>query len=90
MRFTPFALVAGLAQTAFAAPSARGFACGAPEPDAEHIRISQKFAAQEAAALASGAFSIQATIAVDTYFHVVSTSSTLSGGNVPVRRPTPY
>lgn len=81
MRFTPFALALAAAQGAIAAPSretkpiSRGFGCGAPEPDAEHIRISQKFAAQEASLRASGNFSIQATVTVDAYFHVVHRSS---------------
>ncbi|KAH6641835.1 hypothetical protein F5144DRAFT_591006 [Chaetomium tenue] len=81
MRFTPFALALAAAQGAIAAPSretkpiSRGFGCGAPEPDAEHIRVSQQFAAQEASLRASGNFSIQATVTVDTYFHVVHRSS---------------
>jgi hypothetical protein len=81
MRFTPFALAVAAAQGAMAAPSretkpiSRGFGCGAPEPDAEHIRISQKFAAEEAQFRAAGNFSIQATVNVDAYFHVVYASS---------------
>ncbi|KAK4235206.1 metalloprotease MEP1-like protein [Achaetomium macrosporum] len=86
MRFTPFALAAAAAHNAFAAPSLRPaerpFSCGAPEPDAEHIKISQKFAAQEAAALAAGNFSIQAVTTVDVYFHVVASSTSLSDGYV--------
>ncbi|KAK4121223.1 metalloprotease [Parathielavia appendiculata] len=82
MRFT-FAFTALAAHSALAVPakpSGRGFGCGAPEPDAEHIKISQKFAEKEAAFAASGNFSIQAVTTVDTYFHVVASSTSLSGG----------
>jgi hypothetical protein len=81
MRFTSFALAVAAAQGAIAAPQretkpiSRGFGCGAPEPDAEHIRVSQQFAEQEASRRMAGNFSIQATVNVDTYFHVVSASS---------------
>ncbi|GAB1315232.1 Extracellular metalloprotease [Madurella fahalii] len=81
MRFTPLALAAVAAQSVFAAPrQLRDFGCAAPEPDAEHIKISQGFAAQEAAAAASGNFSIQTTTTIETYFHVVAASDTLEGG----------
>ncbi|KAK4034306.1 metalloprotease [Parachaetomium inaequale] len=90
MRFTPFALAAAAASGALAAPqrevrpAGRGFGCGAPEPDAEHIKISQQFAAQEAQArvAASGNFTIQAVTTVDTYFHVVAASTSVSGGYI--------
>lgn len=91
MRFTPFALAAAAIHGVAAAPSRetrpteRGFACGAPEPDAEHIKISQQFAAQEAALLASGNLTVKATTTVDVYFHVVAKSTSLSGGYVTVR-----
>jgi len=88
MRFTPFALAAAAVQGALAAPSRetrpseRAFACGAPEPAAEHIKISQKFAAKEAEFVASGNFTTQAVTTVDVYFHVVASSTSLSGGYV--------
>lgn len=93
MRFTPIALAAAAVHGVVAAPQrevrpAPGeqvFSCGAPEPDAEHIKISQQFAAQEAELLASGNLTTQATINVDLYFHVVATSTDLSGGYIPVR-----
>jgi hypothetical protein len=89
MRFTGFAFALAAAHGALAAPSnpSRGFGCGAPEPDAEHIRVSQQFAAQEAAFVASGNRSIQAITTVDTYFHVVASSTSLSGGYVTVWTP---
>ncbi|KAL2152737.1 hypothetical protein VTH82DRAFT_5922 [Thermothelomyces myriococcoides] len=91
MRFTPIALAAAAVHGVVAAPQrevrpAPGeqvFSCGAPEPDAEHIKISQQFAAQEAELLASGNLTTQATINVDLYFHVVATSTDLSGGYIP-------
>ena len=95
MRFTPIALAAAAAQGALARPSnpAKAFTCGAPEPDAEHIKISQKFAIQEAQAFAiaaeSGNFTTQAVTTVDTYFHVVASSTSLSGGYVTVSHPPP-
>jgi hypothetical protein len=92
MRFTPFALAAA-AHSALAIPSkpsGRGFGCGAPEPDAEHIKISQKFAAEEAAVAAAGNFAIQAVTNVDVYFHVVASSTSLSGGYVTVGLSTSF
>lgn len=92
MRFTPFALAVA-AHGALAIPSkpsGRGFGCGAPEPHAEHIKISQKFAQQEAEFAASGNFSIQAVTNVDVYFHVVASSTALSGGYVTVSTSTPF
>lgn len=87
MRLAPLALAAAAVHAAVAAPSGREFGCGAPEPDPEHIEISKQFAVQEAAALAAGNFSAMATITVDTYFHVVASSTSLSGGYLTVRFP---
>lgn len=92
MRFTPLALAAIAVQSVSAAPrQLRGFGCAAPEPDAEHIKISQGFAAQEAAAAAAAAaarnfrnFSNQSTTIIETYFHVVAESTSLEGGYLPV------
>ncbi len=89
MRFTPLALAVTAASGALAIPSkpsGRGFQCGAPEPHAEHVRISNKFAAEEAQRAAAGDFAIQAVTTVDVYFHVVASSTALSDGYVTVRR----
>ncbi|KAK4151148.1 metalloprotease [Chaetomidium leptoderma] len=83
MRFTPFALAAIAAHSAIAAPSGPSErSCGAPEPSAEHIKASQQFAVQEAKFLASGNFSMQAVTTVETYFHVVASSTSVSGGYI--------
>ncbi|KAL2118670.1 hypothetical protein VTJ04DRAFT_8330 [Mycothermus thermophilus] len=86
MRFTALAFAAAAARGVFAAPrpddSRSTFGCAAPEPDAEHRRISQMFAAQEAEVVASGNFTMMATVTIDTYFHVVASSTSLSGGYV--------
>lgn len=90
MRFTSFALAAAVAHGALAAPpresrpAEQPFACGAPEPSAEHIQISQEFAAQEAAARSAGNFTTRAVTTVDVYFHVVAASTALSDGYVTV------
>ena len=87
MRFAPFVLAATAAHGVLAIPSrpsGRGFQCGAPEPHAEHIRISEKFAAQEAAAAAAGSFAAEAVTTIDTYFHVVASSTALSDGYLTV------
>ena len=92
MWFTRFTLTLAAAHGALAAPSrpaARGFGCGAPDPDAEHIKISQAFAAQEAAFSASGNLTTQAVTTIDTYFPVVASSTSLSGGYLTVRPPQP-
>ena len=93
MLFTRLAFAVAAAHGALAAPSppSRGFGCGAPEPDVEHIQASHQFAAQEAAfaaeAAANRSMMIQAITNVDTYFHVVATSTSVSGGYLTVWIP---
>ncbi|KAK4186189.1 hypothetical protein QBC35DRAFT_281396 [Podospora australis] len=92
MRFT-LATVAAMAGAAIAAPQGDvtpgRFSCGAPEPSAEHIKVSHDFALQEAEAVVNsfknldardGNVTAQAITYVDTYFHVVASSTSLSGG----------
>ncbi|KAK7697702.1 hypothetical protein SLS64_013258 [Diaporthe eres] len=56
-------------------------ACGAPEPTDEEIAISKSFyQVEKAARLAGNATSAAATIEVNTYFHVLATSTSASGG----------
>lgn len=56
------------------------FTCGAPEPSEKQLEVAANLALQEAEAEASGnsTLAARATIEVDTYFHVVSTSSSSS------------
>lgn len=54
--------------------------CGAPEPSAEQLAIANSFAVQEAMALAAGNLTERATITVNTYFHVLASSTSVSGG----------
>ncbi|KAH7026627.1 extracellular metalloprotease [Microdochium trichocladiopsis] len=68
---------------AFAGPLTGRFGCGAPEPSEELLAAASSMAVAEAEMAASGSMSIQATIEVDVYFHVVSAGSSLSQGNVP-------
>jgi hypothetical protein len=79
------ALLATTASAAVAGAKAKVFNCGTKEPSAEHIQISQHFAAQEKEFAASGNFSIAATISVDVYFHVVASSTAVADGYVTVR-----
>lgn len=72
-------ILAVLATLATAAPNAGRFGCAAEEPSAEILAVAKKMQEQEA----SGYVSTQATIEVDTYFHVVSASSSVADGNVP-------
>ncbi|OLN86652.1 Extracellular metalloprotease-like protein 1 [Colletotrichum chlorophyti] len=76
-----FGLLAALAAAASAAvtPTPR-FGCGTHDPTPEHIEISQKFAEEEKIAAESGEMSLQATINVPTYFHVVASSQTVANG----------
>ncbi|KAK0652515.1 hypothetical protein B0T16DRAFT_323393 [Cercophora newfieldiana] len=55
-----------------------GFGCGTRDPTPDQIQATQEIAVQEAA----GNFSIVArqTVNVDVYFHVVASSTALSGG----------
>jgi len=80
-------LPAIFAALASAAATPKPFSCGTKEPSAEHVKISQKFAAQEKEFAASGNFSILATINVDVYFHVVASSTAVSDGYVTVGTP---
>jgi hypothetical protein len=88
MHFSPIALQALFAAVVSAAATPRAFNCGTPEPDQEHVKISQKFAAQEKEFIASGNFSIAATINVDVYFHVVASSTAVKDGYVTVSPTT--
>ena len=91
MHLSTFLLPAFCTALASAAATPRPFSCGTHEPSPEHVKISQKFAQQEAEFAASGNFSILATINVDVYFHVVASSTSLSGGYVTVSyRTFPY
>ncbi|KAH8910356.1 zincin [Coniochaeta sp. PMI_546] len=82
MYIKSFLVSAVFATTALAAATPKPFGCGTPEPSQEHVRISQKFAAQEKEFAASGNLSIAATINVDVYFHVVASSTAVSDGYV--------
>ncbi|KAK0629527.1 hypothetical protein B0T17DRAFT_589272 [Bombardia bombarda] len=82
MLFQTLAMAGLMAQSAFAAATAKPFACGTKEPTAEHKAIHKALAVKEAEFAASGNFSAQATINVDVYFHVVAASTSLSDGYV--------
>ncbi|KAK3681370.1 hypothetical protein B0T22DRAFT_388120 [Podospora appendiculata] len=82
MHFSPFALVAMLASSVFAAAVEKPFGCGTAAPSKEHMAISKAFAEKEAAFAASGNFTTQATITIDVYFHVVAASTALTDGYV--------
>lgn len=61
-------------------------ACGAPEPTEEEIAIAKSFyQIEKEARLAGNATSAAATIEVNTYFHVLATSTSASGGYLTVR-----
>jgi hypothetical protein len=72
--------LAALSAAAIAAPSAGRFGCGT-ETTPEILEISKQLAAMEAEGTLN--FTAQATIEVDLYFHVVASSTSLSGGYVP-------
>jgi len=88
MHFSSLVLQSIFATAISAAATPRPFGCGAPEPSQEHVKISQKFAAQEKEFAASGNLSIAATINVDVYFHVVASSTAVSDGYVTVTLPS--
>lgn len=82
MRFAAFVLAA--AAGALAAPEGPRqpvFSCGAPRPDAAHLKQTRKL---EAAFSASGNITARQVFTVDTYFHVVATGNALSGGLLTV------
>ncbi|KAK3377624.1 hypothetical protein B0H63DRAFT_451492 [Podospora didyma] len=77
----PLAFAAMLAQSAFGAvieDRAPAFGCGTREPTTAELRLSQLIASQEEALV--GNVTKRATINIDTYFHVVASSTSLSGG----------
>lgn len=70
-----------------AAHAAAQRACGTPEPTEEEIAIAKSFyQIEKEARLAGNATSAAATIEVNTYFHVLATSTSASGGYLTVRR----
>jgi hypothetical protein len=84
------ALLASTVSAAVAGTKHKVFSCGTKEPSAEHIKISQKFAAQEKEFAAAGGLSTAATISVDVYFHVVASSTAEADGYVTVRPTSPF
>lgn len=80
MQIKSLFLAAFAASTAFA----QAEVCGTKEPTEEQILIAQNFQLQEEAARIEGNVSIQATIAVKVYFHVLATSTSVSGGYLTV------
>lgn len=56
------------------------FRCGAPAPGAESVAASNLFAIQEAEASVNATLAKRATINVDTYVHVVASSTSASAG----------
>jgi hypothetical protein len=82
MRFSLVALALANAVTVLAAPQVEPgrFSCGAPEPSADHVAISQEFAKEEAYAIANGTVAKRAITYVDAYFHVVASSTAASDG----------
>ena len=86
--FVKSSLVAGLMAVGAMASTIRspasGNLCGAPKPSAEHLKMSAQLAQIEQAARLSGEVSTQAVISVDTYFHVVATSTSASDGYLTV------
>ncbi|KAH8896425.1 metalloprotease, partial [Thozetella sp. PMI_491] len=54
--------------------------CGAPSPTEEQVAQAKAFAVQEAAARVAGNVTARATINVNVYFHVLATSTSVSGG----------
>lgn len=89
MRFTGF-LLAAAAHGALAAPQGPSepvFSCGTPKPSAEHRKMMEKFATDEAAFAASGNITARQVITVDTYFHVVASRNSVLSGLLSVRIP---
>lgn len=74
------ALAAALSAVAVAAPGLGRFGCGT-KATPEFLAASEAMATRELAG--NNTFSAQATIEIDTYFHVVAASNSLSGGYVP-------
>ncbi|KAK3986745.1 hypothetical protein QBC44DRAFT_272393 [Cladorrhinum sp. PSN332] len=80
MRFSFAAAV--MATAVLAAPQVEPgrFSCGAPEPTEDQLAVAQEFAKDEAYAIANGTFAKRAITYVDTYFHVVASSTAASDG----------
>jgi hypothetical protein len=58
--------------------------CGAPKPSKAQLAVAQHFAAKEALARPAD-ITERAAINVDTWFHVVATSTSVSDGYISVR-----
>lgn len=65
----------------FAAAAARQ--CGTPEPSVEHRRMSAKMALEAANDPSVHSMAAQATLVIDTYFHVIQSGTSLAQGNIP-------
>ena len=87
MRFTALVLAAA-AHSALAVPhgpDGHVFSCAAPKPDAEHLKMTEQLAGDEAAAAAAGNITARQVINVDTYFHVVISGDGVPSGHITVR-----
>jgi len=92
MRFFNLATAALLVPAALAAVAEirprRAFGCGTHEPTEEELFNTQQIAAQEA--IAGPAVAARQTTNVDVYFHVVASSTDLSGGYLTVRSASTF
>lgn len=59
------------------------FGCGTAEPSVEHQAISSVLAIQEANLFGTSQLAARQSIVIDTYFHVVAASTSLSDGYIP-------
>jgi hypothetical protein len=60
--------------------------CGTPRPSPEHLAMSEHLAVKEEAARFQSLGAVRpAAVIVDTYFHIVSTSTSESDGYLSVR-----
>src|SRR5262245_55198767 len=86
--FFKSAVGAGLMAMASVAQAHKPFACGTPQPSREHMEMSKQLGIMEEASRAAGNWSMRA-IVVDTYFHVVASSTKASDGYLSVRVTSP-
>lgn len=57
--------------------------CGAPLPTPEQLKVSAQMAFEAANDPSVNELAAQATLVVDTYFHVVRRGNSLAQGNIP-------
>jgi len=81
-------MATGAASHVIRAPAVRNW-CGTPHPTDNQLVKTKNLAEKEAVARLEGEMTIAEAIVVDTYFHIVTSTTSEEDGYLSVRSPAP-